>query len=149
MKIRVFSKFKRNSKLDAVVWAVTWTTTVVVAIDIGLLAGIILSLISLIYTSLKPNVCILGRVPFTDIFLDSEKFEKVIEIPQKKIFHYGGSINFATKASFKSLLCEKLNINLTKELKNIHKEGNKLKAAANCSNLELNHLVIDFSALTS
>ena len=89
----------------------------------------------------------LGNIPNTDLFLDIERFEKAIEIPFVKIFHYAGSINFATKASFKNRLCSKLGVNLLKELKYADKE--KLKSKKFISNLNFKQLVLDFSALSS
>lgn len=118
------------------------------AIDIGLLVGIILSIMCIFVNSLKAHICLLGNIPGTDIFLDIERFEKAIEIPFKKIFHYSGGINFATKTSFRNRLCNKLGINLMKELKNVDKQDLKPKGKQFSSNLNFQHLIIDFSALS-
>jgi solute carrier family 26, other len=147
-QVTEFPRFKQKSKMDGFVWMATFLTVVIVAIDIGLLVGIILSVFCIFCNSLKAHICILGNIPNTDIFLDIERFEKAIEIPSKKIFHYSGGINFATKASFRNRLCKKLGVNLLKELKNVDKPDDKSKGKVFTSNLNFTHLIIDFSALS-
>lgn len=146
MQVTDFKKFLDRSKIDGLVWASTFLTIVLVAIDIGLLVGTALSILGLFYMSLKPHVCILGRVPNTDLYLDIEKYEKAIEVPLVKIFHYGGSINFATKASFKRSLLKKVEVKLPKELKKL--EALKNDPETTNTGLGFKHLIIDFSALS-
>lgn len=144
MQVIDFKRFFERSKIDGLIWAATFLTVVIVAIDIGLFVGTTLSVLGLLHMSLKPHVCILGHVPNTDLYLDIEKFEKTTEIPFVKIFHYGGSINFATKASFKNRLLEKVEVNLLKNLKN----AEALKSETEDSKISFRHLIIDFSALS-
>lgn len=139
MQIGEFPRFMRKSKKDGFVWMVTFLVVVIVSIDIGLLVGIILSLCCILCNSLQSDICYLGNIPDTDLYLDVEKFEKAVELPFVKIFHYSGSINFATKASFRNRLCETLGINLLKELKYSDKDRN----------LNFKQLILDFSSLSS
>lgn len=125
--------------------SVTFLTVVIVSIDIGLLVGIILSVCCILCNSLQADISILGNVPDTDLFLDIERFEKALELPFVKIFRYTGSINFATKASFRNRLCEKLGINLLKELKYSDKDK---KGKKFISNLNFKQLILDFSSLS-
>lgn len=126
----------------------TFLTVIILSIDIGLLVGIILSILCIFCNSLDANISILGHIPNTELFLDIERFEKAIEIPFVKIFHYSGSINFATKASFRNRLCNKLGINLLKEMKYAGKAISRTKSKAFVSSLNFKHLVLDFSALS-
>lgn len=96
---------------------------------------------------MKASVCILGNIPDTDLFLDVERFEKAVEIPLVKIFHYSGSINFATKASFRKRLFSKLGIDVLKELKYAEHSG-KPNGKTFVSNITFSHLILDFSALS-
>lgn len=150
MQVKDFKKFLARSKTDGLVWAATFLVVIVVAIDIGLLVGIILSVLGLLYISLKPHVCILGRVSDTDLYLDIEKYEKASEIPSVKIFHFGGNINFATKASFKKRLLEKVKIDLMRELRKLDASKTDPEAVIKSavSDLGFKHLIIDFSALS-
>lgn len=148
MQIREFCQFKARE--DKIVWILTFLSVVLVSIDIGLLVGILLNLCCILMNSMKPHTCILGRIPGSNLFLDIDKFEKSVEIPFVKIFHYGGSMNFATKASFKSLLCKKVGINLINELQLI-KKPEQLKPDGKSSynpGLNFKYLILDFSALT-
>lgn len=147
-QVTEFPRFKQKSKMDGFVWMVTFLAVVVVAIDIGLLVGIVLSILCIFINSLKAHICLLGNIPDTDIYLDVERFEKAVEIPRKKIFHYSGGINFATKASFRNRLCNKLGINLLKELKHVDGQYTKEKSKKFTSDLNFEHLIVDFSALS-
>ena len=146
MQVGEYPRFRRKSRKDGFVWLVTFLTVVIVSIDIGLLVGIVLSVCCILCNSLEADVSILGNIPNTDLFLDVERFEKAVEIPFVKIFHYSGSINFATKASFRNRLCEKLGVNLLKELKYIDKEK---KGKSFISSINFKQLVLDFSSLSS
>lgn len=146
MQVTEFPRFKKKCNTDGFIWMATFLVVVFVSIDIGLLVGVILSILCIFCNSLQAHVCMLGHIPNTDLFLDIDTFEKAIELPFIKIFHYSGSINFATKASFRNRLCSKLGINLTKELK--YAELGKSKAKNFVSSLSFRHLVLDFSALS-
>lgn len=149
MQVTEFPRFKRKSKADGFVWMATFLAVVIVSIDIGLLVGICLSILCIFCNSLRAHICILGNIPHTDLFLDIERFEKAVEIPFVKIFHYSGSINFATKASFRNRLSEKLRINLLRELENFENRIVSSKGKVFVSNLNFNLLILDFSALSS
>lgn len=149
MQVTEFPRFQRKSKADGLVWIVTFLVVVIVSIDIGLLVGISLSVMCIFCNSLKAHIAILGNIPHTDLFLDIERFEKSVEIPFVKIFHYSGSINFATKTSFRNRLCEKLRINLIKELEHFDNPIVNLKGKVFVSNINFKLLVLEFSALSS
>lgn len=58
-----------------------------------------------------------------------------------KIFHYCGSLNFASRASFKSELCAIIGIDLAAELHNHMSAKDNKTVKFNC-------LIMDFSALS-
>lgn len=78
-------KFWKLSKLDALVWLVTFAGVVLLDIDIGLLAGIITSLLVICIQNFKPNTCLLGVVPNTEIYLDVGRYKGV---SFKLVIHY-------------------------------------------------------------
>ncbi|CAO1380564.1 unnamed protein product [Diamesa hyperborea] len=154
-QVTQFFKFKKKSKSDGFIWLATFLTVIIISIDIGLLVGIVLSILCIFCNSLIPYVCLLGNIPSTDLFLDIKRFDKAIELPFIKIFHYNGSLNFATKTAFKNKLCSILDIDILKELKNIKNPNaidsisdHKIKTKKFITKLMFNHLVLDFSALT-
>lgn len=149
-QVTEFARFRKKSNRDAFVWMITFLTVIILSIDIGLLVGIILSVLCIFCNSLQADMYILGIIPNTELFVDLERFEKAIEIPFMKIVHYSGSISFATKASFRNRLCNKLGVNLLKEMKHAdHKRIENSTAKPFHSNLNFKHLVLDFCALSS
>ncbi|XP_059607862.1 solute carrier family 26 member 10-like isoform X2 [Phlebotomus argentipes] len=104
MQYRDFFRFWKCSHLDGFIWLTTFLTVVLVAIDVGLIVGIALSILTLLLKSLKPYVCLLGSVPGTEIYLDVTKYKGTVEVPNVKIFHYCGSLNFASRDQFRKLL---------------------------------------------
>lgn len=146
MQVKQFFEFWRLSRLDAFVWLATFLTVIIVAIDIGLAVGIALSLTCIFIRGMKPYTCLLGNVPKTDFYLDISRYKAVSEkwnerriclytlyLKKKyyqlqaeeinfiKIFHYCGSLNFASRSSFKSELCTLIGLNLAKETRKMAK----------------------------
>lgn len=119
-------KFWKLSRMDGIIWLATFTVVVTVAIDVGLMVGVGLSVLCLIVKGLRPYVCLLGNVPGTEIYLDISKYKRVAilvlllfkpsivicyfslfqaeEIPNLKIFHFAGCLNFASHDHFKKSL---------------------------------------------
>lgn len=107
-QFRQLPQFWKLGRIDGFIWLITFTVVVAVAIDIGLLVGIGVSLLCLVVNGLKPYACLMGCVPGTEIFLDLSKYKRAQEIENIRIFHYLGSINFATHDNFKNLLYKKV-----------------------------------------
>jgi solute carrier family 26, other len=101
MQVKDLKRFSREGVLEMAVWISTFLTVVIVDIDIGLLTGILVSLFSLYLKGWKSYSCLLGQVPGTDIYIDIKTHREVTQVPNIKIFHYVGSINFASRAGFK------------------------------------------------
>lgn len=101
LKIGDVRRFAREGKVELMVWMVAFTTCVVIDIDVGLFAGLLVSLFALYLKGWKSYSCLLGQVPGTEIYIDVKTHRAVAQIPFTRIFHYCGSINFASRASFK------------------------------------------------
>ncbi|KAF5276713.1 hypothetical protein FQR65_LT16240 [Abscondita terminalis] len=138
------------SKWDALVWIVTFFTTTLVSIDYGLLAGIIVSLSSIFIQGQKCYTCLLGVVPSTDLYLDIQRYKGIQELPGIKIFHYSGSLNFASKSAFKSQLFKKTgfdpNVLYTKRIDDM--ELNQYSTSTEEEELVSQCIILDFTALT-
>lgn len=83
-----FFKFRKQNVIDGYIWLVTFLTVVFVNIDIGLIAGMSLSIVNMFAKNVRPNVCLMGNIPNTDLYVDKSCYEKALEIPGTKIFHY-------------------------------------------------------------
>lgn len=117
LQVKQFFHFWHLSRLDAVVWLVTFLTVCLVALDVGLAVGVALSLASIFIRGMKPYVCLLGNVPHTDFYVDVQRYKAAEELPMVKIFHYCGSLNFASRDSFKALLCDRIGLDLRREVR--------------------------------
>ncbi|KAF5287626.1 hypothetical protein FQA39_LY15829 [Lamprigera yunnana] len=141
-------KYWRLSKWDAAVWIVTFFTTTLVSIDYGLLSGIVVSVASIFIQGQRCYSCLLGVVPSTDLYLDIDRYKGTLEIPGIKIFHYSGSLNFASTASFRSLLYRRTGFDPLA----IYKKRKEEYSHENSSNEDdefISHcIILDFTALT-
>lgn len=151
VQVTEFPRFQKKSKIDGFVWMATFLAVTILSIDIGLLVGIVLSILCIFWHSIKAEICVLGNVSDTELYLDIDRFEKATEIPFVKMLRYSGSINFATKASFRNRLCNKLGIDLLDEMKHADIQNQKpsTNGKAFSTNIFFNHLILDFSALSS
>lgn len=148
MQCKQFVTFWRLSRLDAFVWMATFLTTIVVAIDIGLVVGIALSLASIFIRGMRPYTCLLGQVPHTDLYLDVSRYKAAVELPFVRIFHYRGSLNFASRGAFKTDLCRQIELNLPAETRRLAKAKGADQQQQCYDQLYVKCLVIDFSALS-
>ncbi|XP_035893216.1 solute carrier family 26 member 10-like [Anopheles stephensi] len=144
MQVTQLKSFWRQSWIDGMVWILTFLSVVLFAIDIGLLVGIVLSVCCIFFRALKPYTCLLGNVPNTDIYLDVKRYDGLIQHAGVKIFRYCGALNFASRAAFKTTVCETLGINLTEEIKRRKDPDWKPSAEQACR-----VLVLDFTSLSS
>lgn len=123
--------FWKMSKLDAVVWLGTFLTSVIVSLDIGLLVGILLSVACIFLRGMRPYTCLLGHVLNTELYLDLSRYKTAVEVPNVKIFHFSGCLNFCSRSIFKGDLFEQLKLDV-----------NDMKM------LDFQFLIVDFSGLT-
>lgn len=77
-----------------------------------------------------------------DLFVAIEQAEEMDSI---KIFHYCGSLNFASRALFKSELCSLINIDLASE---ILRNQVSSSLQQHYESMSIKCLIIDFSALS-
>ncbi|KAF5284073.1 hypothetical protein FQA39_LY17122 [Lamprigera yunnana] len=167
LQVTQFIHFWRLSKLDAFVWMTTFLTVIFISIDIGLLVGFVLSLAEIIIMGFKPYSCLLGAVPNTDIYLDSNRYKMAIPLRGIKIFHYSGGLNFALRDTFKSQLYSSIKIEPQKELRlrrklaklkekddlmsldlSIQKFNDKIEKLKSKTTTDLYCLIIDFTAVS-
>ncbi|KAK4878230.1 hypothetical protein RN001_010736 [Aquatica leii] len=143
-------KYWNLSKWDGLVWIVTFFTTTIVSIDYGLLAGIIVSLLSIFIQGQKCYTCLLGVLPSTDLYLDIERYKGIQELSGIKIFHYSGSLNFASRSAFKSLLFKKTGFepDVLYAKRNEEMELNQYSTSSEEVDLVSECIILDFTALT-
>lgn len=142
LQVKKVVTFWRLSKWDFTVWMFTFVTTITFGIDIGLGVGLATAIFSIFIRGYTPYTCLLGVVPKTDLYLDLNRFKGVQEVPFMKVFHYSGSLNFASRASFKRLLFRRLQFDPLKLNRKLN-EG----VISNSNLPDTKCVIIDFSSL--
>lgn len=97
-------KFARQGKLEVCTWICTFLGVILIDIDIGLFIGICVSFLALYIKGWRSSCALLGSVSGSNIYVDLNYHKAAIPIPYTKIFHYQGSLNFATRNAFKKSL---------------------------------------------
>ena len=67
----------KQSPFDGMIWLITFLAVVLLDIDYGLGLGVAVSLSCVLIMGQRPEVCRLGQVPNTDIFLDINRYQAV------------------------------------------------------------------------
>jgi solute carrier family 26 protein len=111
MQIKDLKRFHREGILETLVWIITFLGVILIDIDVGLLIGVGVSLVALYIKGWKTYYSMLGTIPETAIYVDLKIHKRAVEVPQTKIFHYVGSVNFANKADFKKALFDEIGVN--------------------------------------
>ena len=89
-------KIKRD---DLVILVVTFLATLTLSVESGILIGVGASLLWLVYSTTRPTVAVLGRLPGTrsfrcvDHFPDAETFERIIIIRMDAQFFFGNVVH--------------------------------------------------------
>ncbi|KAF7988716.1 hypothetical protein HCN44_001289 [Aphidius gifuensis] len=149
LQIKDLKKYWRLSTADGCLWLVTFLSVIILDIEYGLLIGAVICFSRLIVLSIKPYTCKLGLVPGTDLYLDTNRYEKTVDVPGIQILHYCGGLNFATKIHFRKSIFKVTGVNPQKQLSRQLKDDTK-KIKCDLNNQKyFRVLILDFSALTN
>ncbi|XP_012371837.1 sulfate anion transporter 1 [Octodon degus] len=99
-KIRDLPQLWRLSPADALVWAATAATCVLVSVEAGLLAGLLLSLLSLVGRTQRPRAALLARIGSSAFYEDAAEFEGLVPPAGVRVFRFAGPLCYANKAFF-------------------------------------------------
>lgn len=99
-KVRDVPQLWRLSRADALVWMATAATCVLVSIEAGLLAGVLLSLLSLASRTRRPRTALLARVGGSSVYEDTAEFEGLVPEPGVRVFRFAGPLCWANKDFF-------------------------------------------------
>ncbi|XP_071777170.2 solute carrier family 26 member 6 [Centroberyx gerrardi] len=117
----------RSNKVDLLVWLVTFTCTVLLNLDLGLAVSIGFSMLTVIFRTQLPRYSILGQVPGTDLYLDTETYEEAKEIPGITIFRSSTTVYYTNAELYLEALQEKSGIEMGKLLTKKKKRDAKQK----------------------
>ncbi|XP_062397531.1 solute carrier family 26 member 6 [Sardina pilchardus] len=115
----------KSNKVDLLIWVVTCICTVLLNLDLGLAASIAFSLLTVIFRTQLPKYYLLGWVPGTELYLDTETYEEAKEIPGITIFRSSATVYYANAEMYRDALEDKSGININKLLKQKKKQAAK------------------------
>ncbi|KAK9953810.1 hypothetical protein ABG768_015935 [Culter alburnus] len=115
----------KSNRVDLLVWLVTFLCTVLLNLDLGLAASIIFTLLTVIFRTQRPRYSLLGRVPDTELYLETESYKEAKAIPGITIFRSSAMLYYANAELYQEALLEKSGINVPKLKKS--KEEEKAK----------------------
>ncbi|XP_006746828.1 sulfate anion transporter 1 [Leptonychotes weddellii] len=99
-KVRDVPQLWRLSPADALVWVATAATCALVSVEAGLLAGILLSLLSLVGRTQRPRAALLAQIGDSGFYEDAAEFEGLVPEPGVRIFRFAGPLHYANKDFF-------------------------------------------------
>jgi SulP family sulfate permease len=85
---------------------ITFIMTLALGIEMVVLVGVILSLGMIIYSSSKPHVAVLGRLPNSRHFRNISRFPNAIQSDEVLIFRFDSSLYFGNASYFKDIIRE-------------------------------------------
>lgn len=99
------------SPLEASLWIVAFLAVLLLDVGIGLGVGFLYSIVVVVVRTQWPYSSLLGRVPGTDIYLDTKKYQAAEEVGGIRIFHFSSFLYFVNKEYFKSELYRLVGVN--------------------------------------
>ncbi|KAM3618346.1 uncharacterized protein V6R79_019449 [Siganus canaliculatus] len=117
----------RTNRVDLLVWLVTFVSTVLLNLDLGLAVSVGFSMLTVIFRTQLPRYSILGNVPGTDLYVDTDSYKEAKEIPGIKIFRSSTTIYYTNAEMYLEALQEKSGIEIGKLLTEKKKQEAKLK----------------------
>uniref|UniRef100_A0A4W5K0C8 STAS domain-containing protein n=1 Tax=Hucho hucho TaxID=62062 RepID=A0A4W5K0C8_9TELE len=116
MQFKDIPELWKSNKVDLLVWLVTLVCTVLLNLDLGLAASIGFSMLTVIFRTQLPRYSILGHVPGTELYLDTETYEEAKEIPGITIFRSSTTMYYTNAQLYLDALQEKSGIDIEKLL---------------------------------
>ncbi|XDV45579.1 hypothetical protein PO909_013658 [Leuciscus waleckii] len=115
----------KSNSVDLLVWLVTFLCTVLLNLDLGLAASIIFTLLTVIFRTQRPSYSLLGRVPDTELYLETESYKEAKAIPGITIFRSSAMLHYANAELYQEALLEKSGINVPELKKRKEEEKEK------------------------
>merc|ERR1719424_1249766 len=94
----------RIKRHDFILWVVAFIGTMLLGVLLGICLAVLLSLIIVIYESVRPQISILWRIPGTTIYRNVKQESSGAFIPNVFICRIGSSLYFANAAFVKDML---------------------------------------------
>ncbi len=94
----------RVHRMDFLMLLLTFIITLSLGIEEGVLAGVVLSLVVIIFQASRPHVAILGQLPETVSFRNIKRFPKAEQFPGIVIMRFDAPLFFLNAEFFKEII---------------------------------------------
>ena len=98
----------KSNRTDFAMLLVTFLATLSLGIEQGIGVGVVLSLIMVIYRSTRPHYAILGNIPGTPYYRNTDRFDQLKEREDTLIFRFDADLYFANTSFFKEKLAAEI-----------------------------------------
>lgn len=89
---------------DFLMMMLTFIITLVLGIEEGVLAGVVLSVLMVMYRNSKPHIAVLGKLPNTNYYRNVNRFPNAIQIPDCAIVRFDSQLFFGNALYFKDFI---------------------------------------------
>lgn len=147
LDFKVPKQLLKYSKRELVILNLTLLITATVGIKEGIFVGVILSLGMLIYTTAKPHIAILGRIPDTHFYRNIKRFEGLLITSEEiLIVRFDAQLFFANVQYFKDKL-ESSVAGKGKKLKLIIIDGESINSIDSSGVYMLNDVITKYRSM--
>ncbi len=94
----------KTHKGDFAMMICTFLITLVLGIEEGVLAGVVLSVLMVMYRNSQPHIAVLGQLPNTKYFRNITRFPEATQIPECAIIRFDSQLFFANALYFKEFI---------------------------------------------
>jgi SulP family sulfate permease len=88
-------------KGDFTMMLLTFVITLVLGIEEGVIAGVLISLLAVLYRSAKPHVAVLGQLPGTTVYRNLDRFQQAESREDILIVRFDDQLYFSNAGAFK------------------------------------------------
>lgn len=88
-------------KGDFLMMLITFVITLIFGIEEGVIAGVLISLLAVLYRSAKPHIAVLGQLPGTTVYRNLDRFEQAESCDDILIVRFDDQLYFSNADAFK------------------------------------------------
>lgn len=94
----------KTHKGDFSMMLVTFIITLIFGIEEGVLAGVVLSVLMVMYRNSQPHIAVLGQLPDTNYYRNINRFPEAEQLPDCPIVRFDSQLFFANALYFKEFI---------------------------------------------
>ncbi|MEL6924257.1 MAG: solute carrier family 26 protein [Bacteroidota bacterium] len=96
----------KTDRPDFVMMLATFLVTLIFGIEEGVFAGVLLSILMVLYRSSRPHVAVLGKLPNTNSYRNIQRFEDAAQPEEVLVVRFDDQLYFGNAAYFQEVIRE-------------------------------------------